>query len=128
MTVSDLVNELGKLSSQNKQLYKTYKEQKENEDSLRAELVAKLEETGLKSAKTNDFMASIAQRTDIRVTHEQSVLDWLKEAPDIETDQYIGLKTTNFKVLAKEVRKQTGEIIPGTEVVLSESLSIKGVK
>lgn len=128
MSVTELIDEVGRANKEARALYKLYKELKDKEDVLRVELVEKLHKTGLKSAKTDMFNASISERSDIVVTHEQSVLDWLKETPDIETDQYIGLKTTNFKTLARALRKDTGEIVPGTEVVTSETLTIKGVK
>lgn len=127
-TVSELVTKLGAMSTESRALYKRYKELKEVEDVLRFELTQALHETGLLTAKTPEFTASIAKRPSVMVVHEQSVLDWLRETPDIETDQYIGLKTTNFKTLAMSLLKGTGEIIPGTELVETESITIKANK
>lgn len=128
MSVSELVDELGTLSRKGKDLYKEYKAIKEQEDVLRQQLSDELKATGLKSAKTSRFIASMAQRTDIIINHEQSVLEWLREEPNVEEDFYIGLKLTPFKTLAREVLKKTGEVIPGTETTINESLTIKGTK
>lgn len=127
MTVSEMVTALGELSSASKDLYKQYKEVREKEDILRTELVIKLKESGLMSAKTDSYTASLAKKPSITVTHEKEVLTWLKKSK-LETDQYIGLKTTNFKVLAMSMLKGTGEIVPGTEIVEVESLSVRSNK
>lgn len=128
LTVSELVSVLGEISTESKELYKQYKILKEQEDEIRFELTHKLKESGLLSAKTDAFTASIAKKPTVTVTHEQSVLDWIKETPDVESDQYIGLKLTPFKTLAMSILKGTGEIIPGTELIETESLSIRANK
>lgn len=125
MNVSELVDQLGILSTEGKALYKKYKALKEQEDSLRTDLYQTLQSSGLKSAKTNAYNAVISVKTDVLVQHEQSILNWLKTAPDVEADAYIGLKKTEFKTLAKQVLKETGEVIPGTELSTSEVLTIR---
>lgn len=126
MKVPELIDALGELSTKGKKLYTEYKQIKEQEDALRQDLMIVLQETGLRSAKTKHYSASVATRSDIEVIHEQSVLEWLRHEPNVEEDQYIGLKRTEFKPLAKQVLKETGEIIPGTQTVSKDSLTIKG--
>jgi hypothetical protein len=98
------------------------------EDSLRVDLEMGLKESGLMSAKNDQFTASISQTPTIVVTHEQSVIDWLKTTPDVESDLYIGIKKTEFNSFAKTLLKGTGEVIPGTELQTREALSIKANK
>jgi hypothetical protein len=128
MDIADLIKRLGTQTAMTRELYKKYKASKDTEEAMRYELMDALTNSGMRSAKTEEFTASIAKRPSVVVTHEQSVLEWLKEAPDIETDQYIGLRTANFKALAMSLLKGTGEVIPGTEVVENESITIKANK
>lgn len=97
MTLSELLQELGELKTVANNHYKAYKDLKLKEDELKAQLIAKLDEAGLKSAKGDKYSVSKVTKHDVVVTHEQSVLDWLKETPDVEEDAYIGLRTTQFK-------------------------------
>lgn len=123
--VSTLVDRLGALGQQSKELYEKYKGIEEQKVEVRQQLQELLAAVGLQSAKTTDFTASVASKPTVLVTNEQSVIDWLKQTPDVETDQYIGLKRTEFKSLATTILKQTGEVIPGTEVLLQNTLSIR---
>lgn len=128
MTIPDLMKELGKLRSETETAYESYKIKKIELDSLKNQLVEELEAIGLKSAKTDDYTASIVQKPSIIVTHEESVVDWLQHNPDIEPDLYIGLKQSSFKPLAQQWFIKTGEKIPGTETQISEYLAIKNNK
>lgn len=128
MSLSELVAALGEARAASTGRYEAYKESKGIEDQLRYELELKLKETGLKSVKGADYNAVITETPRIVVKHEQSVIDWLKEAPNIETDQYIGLKAAEFQGLAKAMLKDTGEMVPGTEVEVRESLAIRSNK
>lgn len=125
MSVSALIEAIGELKSASNETYKAYKEMKNTEEELKAQLAEELHMVGLKSAKGEKYSASISSRLDITVTHEHSVIEWLENTPDVESDAYIGLKLTNFKTLAMKVLKDTGEIIPGTETVSKESITIK---
>lgn len=125
MDIANLISSLGELKKAQAEAYKTYKGMKEAEDSLKAQLIEQLQVVGLKSAKGDKYSVSISSRSDVVVTHEQSVIEWLKTSPDVETDAYIGLKMTPFKVLAKQVLKDTGEIVPGTNLKTIESISVK---
>lgn len=124
-SLSELLAELGKARQDSNNAYERYKELKGIEDALRYELDVMLHEQGLKSAKGQDFTASLVETPRIVIKHEQSVIDWLREAPNIETDQYLGIKSAEFQSLAKSLLKNTGEVIPGTEVEVKESLAIK---
>ncbi len=127
-TVSQLIDRIGEYGKRSKYLYEQYKQVEELKVKAKALLIQKLNEAGFKSAKTDNFIASITKKPGIQVLHEQSVLEWLKEAPNIETDQYIGLKKTEFKSLALTMLKDTGEIIPGTELIETESIGIRKSK
>jgi len=128
MTIPELMTELGKLRLASDEAYEEYKIKKMEYDSMKLQLLETLEATGLKSAKTDDYTASIVTKPSIIVTHEESIIEWLKDNPDVEEDQYIGLKQSSFKPLASQWFAKTGEKIPGTETQVSEYLSIKNNK
>lgn len=125
MTIAELLKELGENKKQSNEVYKTYKALRADEDLLKTELMVQLRDAGLKTAKGQDFTASIAEKPTIIVKHEQSVLEWLKNTPDIESDLYIGVKAQAFNTLATAMLKNTGELIDGTELETRESLSIR---
>ena len=121
----ELIEQLGELSTNNKALYKAYKESKDIEDELREALTLSLQSDKLKSAKTEKYLVTIAQRPAIQIDSETDVLDWIKANPKYEADMYIGLKATPFKSFAMKYMKETGEVINGTDYVVNESLMIK---
>jgi hypothetical protein len=127
-SLSKLLTELGLARQRAAEAYKLYKQLKEQEDGLRAALFEELHLIGLDSAKGSDFTASIRKEPTFIIQHEPSVIQWLRETPDVEEDAYIGLDKTKFKTLAKTILKQTGEIIPGSEYLISESLAIRANK
>lgn len=125
MTIPEIMTELGRLRSEAESAYEDYRIKKMELDSLKTQLTEELKAIGLKSAKSEKYTASIVQKPTIIVTHEESVIDWLENNPDIEPDLYIGLKKSSFDPLAKNWFSKTGEVIPGTETQVSEYLSIK---
>lgn len=128
MTIPEIMQELGKLRSETESAYESYKIKKMELDSIKTLLKEELEAIGLKSAKTDEYTASIVQKPSIIVTHEESVIDWLENNPDVEPDLYIGLKKSSFDPLAKAWFAKTGEVIPGTDTQVSEYISIKNNK
>jgi len=122
------MKKLGKLRLETENAYEDYKIKRIELDSLKNQLIEELEAIGLKSARTDDYTASIVSKPSIVVTHEPSVIDWLQNNPDVEPDVYIGLKQSSFKPLAQQWLTKTGEIIPGTEPQITEYLSIKSNK
>lgn len=129
--MSDLTETLTNLGVARKiaaETYKQYKAEKEVEDALRDQLMAALKEVGLKSAKNDKFIVSISKTPRVVITNEQAAMDWLKNTPDVESDFYIGIKKTEFSTLAKAMLKDTGELADGTEVQITETLSIRSNK
>ena len=125
MIVNELIELLGALKKEANNLYYQYKEKQAAITGIQNDLRSELDSLGLRSAKSLNFGVSIVTKPNIQVLHEPSVIEWLNNTPNIESDAYIGLKLTNFKPLALEILKQTGEIIPGTELSQSESLTIR---
>lgn len=125
MQISELIEAIGINKKRQSEAYKNYKELKEIEDIWKLELAAMLEEAGAKSFKGEKYSAIVSSKSDIVVTNESEVIEWLKNDPNVEEDVYIGLRLTAFKPLANEVLKKTGEIIPGTDRIIKDSLSIK---
>jgi hypothetical protein len=125
MKVTELLNELGKIRSEANELYSSYKELKEQETKLRADLVGVLSDLGLKQAKNDDYIASISLVPKVVIKDELSVMEWIyKNLPD-QQEQYIGVKRTEFGLMAKAMLKDIGELVPGTDVESTESLIVK---
>lgn len=128
MTIPELMEKLGSARRASKDVYDAYKAAKELEDGLRAELDTKLRSEGLRSAKNDDYIASITSKPLVKITDERAAINWLERQPDIETDLYIGLKKAAFDGLVKAALKTDGEVVPGTELENNEYLTIKEVK
>lgn len=125
MTVAELLERLGENKALAAETYKAYKELKEAEQSLKADLTFLLKDSGLKSAKGEAFTASITETPTVVIRDEPALMEWLKNTPDVESDFYIGVKKVEFGTLAKQMLKQTGELADGTEVEVRESLAIR---
>jgi len=125
-TIAELLKQLGEIKKDSKKAYDSYRILKQAEDALKFELLEKLYDAGLKSAKGKDFTASIVQRSEIIITDEAELREWLENTPEIESDVYIGIKKQEFDTLARSLLKNTGEIPNGTDVKITETLSIRG--
>jgi|FreactcultureFD7_1027221.scaffolds.fasta_scaffold00292_12 chromosome segregation ATPase len=125
MKVTELLNELGKIRSEANQLYSSYKELKDQENRLRADLVGVLDDLGLKQAKNEDYIASISLVPKVVIKDELSAMEWIYKNLPEQQEQYIGIKRTEFGLMAKVMLKDIGELIPGTDVETTESLIIK---
>lgn len=125
--LEELVDALNECIAQTQVYYKGYQDAKQREDNLRMALKEQMQSTGFLSVKTKALTASIVNKPTIEIKHEQSALEWLKNEPNIEVDEFIGLKVTPFKKLAlhRLSEKGGGEIIPGTEMVMNQSLAIR---
>lgn len=124
MELTNLIDHYGELKTKANKLYAEYKTLMEQVEATRRELHAALDTTGLKSAKSAAYGVTIATKTDIIVSNEHLAMEWLKDAPNVESDFYIGIKTTAFKQMALAMLKETGEIAPGTEITQKESVNL----
>jgi pantothenate kinase type III len=125
MNVSELIEEIGFKRNLLNQMYSQYKEEMVKLAELKQQLKIMLDESGLRSAKSTNFGVSIVSKPNILIQSEQSIKEWLENTPNIESDAYIGLKLTPFKSFATDWYKKTGEIITGTDIETSESISIR---
>jgi len=128
MELQELIDSYGQIKKAANKLYTDYKNLMVEAEAQRRMLHAKLEDVGLKSAKSKNFGVSIVSKPTITILNEQSVINWLHDTPDIDYDQYIGIKTTPLKQLALQRLKETGEIIEGTEYAINETVSVKANK
>lgn len=128
MTTAGLLQELGLNKTQAANLYKEYKKLKEIEDILKGQLMFKLKDSSLKSAKGDKYTASITETPTVVIHDEKAVMEWLKNTPNVEADFYIGIKKPEFSTLAKQMLKETGELANGTDIEVRESLSIRSNK
>lgn len=125
MNVSELIESLGETKKFQAEAYKKYQEFKDIETELKLELTSKLHTLGLKSAKGEDFTASITEKPRIVIKNETAVMEWLKNTPDVEADFYIGVKGREFQALATQMLKESGELADGTELQMTESLAVR---
>lgn len=125
MTISELLQELGDVKTEGNAYYTAYKNMKGKEELLKQELMAKLDQAGLKSAKGDKYSVSKTLKHDFVLQNEHHVMEWLVSEPDVESDFYIGLKLTPLKTLARQMLKDTGEVIPGLETTTNEVLTVK---
>lgn len=124
LTVPQLISLVGQSAVQNRTLYKQYTESKEQEYQARAILQEKLRESGMLSAKTENYMVSITKKSDVNVIDDKAAIAWMRDRK-LDLNYYVGLKKTEFKTMARAMLKETGEVAGGTEVVETESLSIR---
>ncbi len=123
--IAELLEKVGEQKKTVDEAYKRYVKVKEKYEHMRTELQIALDNAGLKSAKGDEYLASIVSKSDVVITNEQDVIEWLRNEPDIEVDEYIGLKLTSLKGLVNYRLKEQGEIVPGTDRVIKDSIVIK---
>lgn len=128
MNVSELIELIGSERQRLNKQYSEYKNGMTQLSELKQQLKILLDENGLRSAKSTNYGVSIATKPSIQVQSEVSVREWLENTPDIEADAYIGLKLTPFKSFAIDWYKKTGEVIDGTDVETTESITVRNNK
>lgn len=128
MNVNELLDLIGNERQRLNAMYSEYKDGMVKLAELKQQLQDTLVQNGLKSAKNEHFGVSLVQKPKVDVLSEQAVREWLENAPNIESDAYIGLKLTPFKQLATQWYKDTGEMIDGVEYSSEETLTIRNNK
>lgn len=128
MNVSELIEEIGTKRNELNKMYSEYKKGMIELSELKQELQQSLIASGLQSAKSKNYGVAIVPKPKINVVSESAVKEWLENTPDIESDQYIGLKLTPFKQLATIWFKDTGEMIDGVEYATDEAITIRSNK
>jgi hypothetical protein len=126
--LANLVNDLGAAKAAGKQAYEAYRAIKAEEAALQEQLETALYVLNLRSAKASNYTASVAEKPTVVIYDEQATVTWLKEAPGVEYDQYVGLKKAEFNTLANSLLKHEDVIIPGTNVEVRKSLRITASK
>lgn len=124
--IPELLEQLAEARKARMEAGEYYGSVKEREEELKIKVEAALKETGLKSAKTSDgrFGATIAERPNIAIVDEKKAIKWLK-AEKLDLDYYTGIKTMPFKSLVESKLKETGEIVPGTEMTMTEYITFR---
>jgi hypothetical protein len=80
----------------------------------------------LKSWKTNTGSFSLVSKFDIRIEDEARVIEELT-ARNISGLVIPKIDTIRFKQIASLMLQETGEILPGTECIKTEYISIRAV-
>lgn len=83
------------------------------------------------ASKRTDAVAGIfavrEERRSVAIVDEEAVADWLTEnAMDVMA--YYKLNPAALKVLAEETKQETGELIPGMNEIVTETISIRTAK
>ena len=126
--MENLIQQLDLASYKAKRNYQAYKEAKQQQDELKEQIAAKLQELGLKSAKTELGTVAMVSKPRMVIANEAQVMHWLEETPEIEGDLYINLNKRAVESLAKTWFKDTGEQITGVEFQDTEYISYKPTK
>lgn len=100
-------------------------EYKADMEATKAAIRAKLEELGMKSAKTDLGSVSVVEKPKLAIVNEAQVIQWMKEEPTIEEDLYMSLNKRALEPVLKEWVKQTGEVVTGVESQTTEYLSVR---
>jgi hypothetical protein len=92
-------------------------------------LMHELEQSGLKSIKTDVATVSIVKKP-VYTVNEREVTEYLKEQPDLDIDEFFVTSMDKRKVTmyAEHQLKTTGEVIPGIEASETEYLMVRQVK
>lgn len=125
MDLQTKILRLGALRDLYSEAYDKYQELKAEYDMTRFLITQEMGQQGIKSLESGPFLTVRTVKPDLKLTDEAALLNWLQEQPNLETDMYIGLKWTNFKPVAKTLLKKDGEIPPGTELTMTESVTLK---
>lgn len=123
--ILELAKQLSKQRELVNSLEEQVKEAKTIKDDIQFKLIEKLQESGLKSIKTNEANYSLTTKSDIKVTDENSVMEALKVNGVYDDYVHPKLDTLMFKNYAKSVLNNTGEVITGTELTETTYISIK---
>ncbi len=94
--------------------------------TYREELEITLREIGLKTASSEDgsFTAFFSKRTNANVFDPNATREWLEQNGHMVND-YFRPDTMRIGMIAKGALKETGEIVPGVELITTESLSLR---
>lgn len=94
-------------------------------DTLKAEVLFEMQ--AAKSKRTEAVQGIFAvrsERTDVQITDPTKVETWLGQN-GFAVEEYKRLDMTRVTPMVRTALKETGEIVPGTEVVLGETVSIR---
>jgi hypothetical protein len=100
-------------------------EKKKEFDDLKSEIMFDMAASKSKRTESvNGIYAVRAERTDIKVIDQEQVKQWLTDN-EFVIDEYVRLDLTRVSPLVKSALKETGELVPGTEVQTNEYISVK---
>lgn len=125
-TLRDVMDELAKARAQYKEAQDYARSVGGQIGSLREELEAMLRELGLKNASTEDgqLTAFFSKRVRANVFDPDDTKKWLEQNGMIVND-YFTPHSTRLASVAKSALKETGEIVPGIELLTDETLSLR---
>lgn len=123
-----MIDEIADLQHQYKEVKQTADDIKKEIDRLKAKLLEKMIAGQIRSQEGKEYLAIRTPKTDMRLIDETLALKWVNDTKLPERERYIGLKWVDFKPLVKTWFNETGERIPGTERVDSDTLTIREKK
>jgi hypothetical protein len=65
-----------------------------------------------------------SERKSIVIADQEAIMDYI-EKNDFAIDEYLTLDKDRVKAMADSALKETGELVPGVEVVVNEYLTLK---
>lgn len=107
-------------------LYEQVRELRAEADTVKQEIAEDLRELGFKQAKSEDgkYVAFFGERKALAIEDPQKVRDWM-QANNIDERAYFTPDKRAIDTLARQALRETGEIIPGTQLGATESFTIK---
>ena len=124
--VTEIMAELAAARAQGNEIYEFYKSVKVEEEKLRFELEAAMQEMGVAEVKTRDgrLTAYFSKRKSALVYNPDETSDWLL-ANDFKLFDCFKPDNKVILTLANNLFKEKGEDIPGVEVNEKTYMSLK---
>jgi len=132
MTIIEIAKKLNEQRSKIDKLKEKHgtemQEQMFLKEELQMQLMAAMKEQGMKTVGTEQNTISIAQKKTPKVV-DQSKLDADLEQRGLLEDMYVKkFDTIRFKSVANNLLKDTGEVLDGTDIEVTEYISIRNKK
>ena len=91
---------------------------------LRGDILIAMVNNKLKTVKNDYATVMVKPTASVVISDQHKVMDWLKENPDYDLETYLRLDKKMVDPIIKHVLTEDGEVVPGTEIVTAETISI----
>lgn len=127
MKISEHLEKYTKAKHEADEAYQKYAEKRDKADALKAALWEQMQKIGVDSVKSTVGTASVRRTQGFQITDMDLVRNWLMDN-GIDETPYIKFNKTGIDSLLATALKKNGELVPGTQLVTTEALSIREAK